>query len=76
VIGTLNEGKVTIRDVLQSPYFKNAQLIAGASEIERPVKWIHILDAQIFNSLTGNEFILSTGSVFTNWKKVFLFWSI
>ncbi|MEL7566199.1 MAG: PucR family transcriptional regulator [Dehalobacterium sp.] len=65
----MNQGKVTIRDILQSPYFKNAQLIAGASEIDRPVKWIHILDAYIFNSLTGNEFILSTGSVFTNLEK-------
>lgn len=66
MISSINEGKVTVQDILQSPHFKNAQLIAGFAGINRPVKWIHILDAQIFNSLSGNEFILSTGSVFTN----------
>lgn len=63
---TLNENKITVNDILQSPYFKEAKLIAGHSGINRPVKWIHILDAQIFTSLTGSEFILSTGSVFTD----------
>lgn len=63
---TLKDSNITVNEILQSPFFKNAKIIAGRSGINRYVKWIHILDAQIFVSLTGNEFILSTGSVFTD----------
>lgn len=65
---SLQENKITVNDIMQSPYFKKAKIIAGRSGLYRPVKWIHILDAQIFESLTGNEFILSTGSVFTDFE--------
>lgn len=49
---TLRESKITVDDTLQSPYFEKAKIIAGHTGIKRPVKWIHILDAQIFSSLT------------------------
>jgi len=62
----MSERKITVNNILQSPCFEKAKIIAGFSGVNRPVKWIHILDAQIFTSLTGGEFILSTGSVFTN----------
>jgi purine catabolism regulator len=57
---------LTVEKVLNSPHFKRAEIVAGAAGIKREIKWVHILDAQLYDSLMGNEFILSTGRVFTD----------
>lgn len=67
--GVLNMEKdfiLTIEHVLNSPHFKKGEIIAGTAGIKRRIKWVHILDSQLYDSLTGNEFILSTGRVFTD----------
>lgn len=56
--------KITIGDMLKASCFQTAQLLAGSGGLNRTVKWVHILDTPIYVSLTGNEFILSTGRIF------------
>ena len=56
--------KITIGDMLNTPCFQTAELLAGRGGLNRTVKWVHILDTPIYVSLTGNEFILSTGRIF------------
>lgn len=58
--------KITVNDLLLSTCFKRAKILAGRGGISRTVKWVHILDSPIFSSLTGNEFILSTGRMFAD----------
>ncbi|MHB1630477.1 MAG: PucR family transcriptional regulator [Bacilli bacterium] len=55
-----------IQDVLMRPVFKGAQLLAGASGIDRPLRWIHILEVlEVRNMLRGGELVLTTGMGFS-----------
>ncbi len=55
-----------IQDVLLRPVFKGAQLLAGASGLDRPLRWIHILDVlDVRNMLRGGELVLTTGMGFS-----------
>lgn len=55
-----------IQDVLMRPVFRGAQLLAGASGLDRPLRWIHILDVlDVRNMLRGGELVLSTGMGFS-----------
>lgn len=58
---------LTVNDVLKTPHFKKAVLLAGAKGLNRPVKWVHILEAREFisESLNGEELVLTTGVGFT-----------
>lgn len=57
---------LTVRDILQSPHFKHAKVVADNEGLNRIVEWVHILE--ITNSgqfVNGNDLILSTG---VGWK--------
>ncbi len=55
-----------IQDVLMRPVFKGAQLLAGASGIDRPLRWIHILDVlEVRDMIRGGELVLTTGMGFS-----------
>lgn len=54
--------KLTVKEVLQSPHFKQAEIVAGKEGLDRVVDWVHIVEiAKISHLLNGNELILSTG---------------
>lgn len=57
--------QLSFSTILELPHFKNAEIIAGKKGLNRTIKWVHILDSQLFDSLSGNELILSTGRVLT-----------
>ncbi len=49
-------------DVLHRPVFEAADLVAGASGLERAVRWVHILDiSEPLDHIRGGELILTTG---------------
>ncbi len=53
---------VKVRDIIQRPYFRNAEIIASEKALERLVKWVHIMEVtRVGQLLNGNELILSTG---------------
>ncbi|MGC5323852.1 PucR family transcriptional regulator [Brevibacillus sp. SYSU BS000544] len=53
---------LTVVDILKRPLFQHAQLVAGSRGINRPIRWVHILERPDFvNFLNGGELILSTG---------------
>ncbi len=53
---------VRVRDILKRPYFRNAEVIASENALDRPVKWVHIMEvAKVGQLLNGDELILSTG---------------
>ncbi|MEL7563850.1 MAG: PucR family transcriptional regulator ligand-binding domain-containing protein [Dehalobacterium sp.] len=58
---------LTIGDILRTPHFKEAKLLAGAGGLDRVVKWVHILEGREFvsESVNGMELILTTGVDFT-----------
>jgi len=58
---------LTIRDILRTPHFKEAKLLAGTGGMDRVVKWVHILEGREFvsESINGMELILTTGVDFT-----------
>lgn len=56
--------KITVNDLLSSMIFKNALVVAGHQGLNRSIKWVHIMDYPIYDSLNGGEFILSTGLMF------------
>ncbi|MBH8597990.1 PucR family transcriptional regulator ligand-binding domain-containing protein [Thermoactinomyces sp. CICC 10521] len=59
------EPVLTVRDVLNRPVFKNAEVIAGKKGLNRRIRWVHILEVSEFGSLiNGEEMILSTGITF------------
>ena len=59
---TMNEIKLTVRDVLARETFKCAKVVAGTKGLDRHVKWSHILETKEFESLiNGGELILTTG---------------
>jgi purine catabolism regulator len=59
--------QLTMTDVLKRKHFEKARIVAGASGLQRTVKWVHILEvANVKSLLKGQELILSTG---LGWKK-------
>ncbi|WP_127587898.1 PucR family transcriptional regulator [Paenibacillus koleovorans] len=53
---------LTVREILQRPVFSSATILAGEGGLDRPVRWVHILeetDAERF--VNGEELILTTG---------------
>ena len=58
--------QLRIQDVLMRPVFKGAQLLAGASGVDRPLRWIHILDVlEVRDMIRGGELVLTTGMGFS-----------
>ena len=54
--------EVRVREILERPYFRNAEVIAGARALDRLVKWVHIMEVtKVGRLLNGGELILSTG---------------
>lgn len=53
---------VTVRDVLMLPSLAGAEVVAGTSGLDRPVRWIHVSELlDIARLLGGGEFLLTTG---------------
>lgn len=53
---------LTVADILKRPLFQHAELVAGTRGVNRPLRWVHILERPDFVSfLNGGELILSTG---------------
>ncbi|MFP3125724.1 PucR family transcriptional regulator ligand-binding domain-containing protein [Ectobacillus funiculus] len=64
--------KLSMHEILENKYFKDAKVIAGKSGLHRPVRWVHVLEVtSIENLLSGNELILSTGIGWKGDKEVF-----
>jgi purine catabolism regulator len=55
---------LTIRDILQRPYFQGATVYASEKALQRIVEWVHILEVtEVGKLLNGNELILTTGLI-------------
>lgn len=53
---------LTVKDVLQRPHFAKAEVVAGKQGLDRPIRWVHVLEVTHFDTLIhGQEMILSTG---------------
>ena len=55
---------LTVRDVLRFDVFQQAEaeVIAGASGLDRPVRWVHLSDIpDVASLLQGGELLLTTG---------------
>lgn len=64
--------KLSMHEILQNKYFRDAKVIAGKAGLYRPVRWVHVLEVtSIENLLSGNELILSTGIGWKGDKEVF-----
>ena len=60
-----NDWRLTVADVLRRPSFQHARTVAGSKGLNRPVRWVHILEsAETGKFLNGGELILSTGMGF------------
>ncbi|RUS49055.1 PucR family transcriptional regulator [Cohnella sp. AR92] len=56
---------LTVREALQRPLFRDAQIVAGANGLSRQIRWVHILETPNFETLIhGDEMILTTGMAF------------
>jgi PucR family transcriptional regulator, purine catabolism regulatory protein len=65
---------LTVKDILSRKNFEHARIIAGNKGVDRPVKWVHVVEVTtIKNLLNGNELILSTGVA---WKEEETFLSL
>ena len=64
----MNQNKnLTVEELIASPPFKHALLVAGSSGLNKTVKWAHILDiTRCSDYVNGGELILTTGA---GWKK-------
>lgn len=60
--------KITVKEILTSPHFQNAKLVAGDGGLDRVVTWVHILEVtqHVGRSVNGHELILTTGVGFRN----------
>jgi purine catabolism regulator len=57
----------TIRDALRRPLFAEAEVIGGQNGLNRPIRWVHVLESAAFESLIhGEEMILTTGMGFSS----------
>lgn len=51
-----------VKDILNRPYFNQADVIAGKKGLNRSIKWVHIVEIETFGHLlNGQELILTTG---------------
>ncbi|WP_372631294.1 PucR family transcriptional regulator [Cohnella sp.] len=56
------EWMLTVQEALTRPLFQGAQVIAGSEGLDRPIRWVHILETPHFETLIhGQEMILTTG---------------
>lgn len=54
--------KLTVNDIMSSPYFQKAEVVAGRKGLKSQIRWVHIMEVtEIGQLLNGNELILSTG---------------
>lgn len=52
----------TIRDALKRPLFAESEVAGGRNGMNRPIRWVHVLESASFESLIhGEEMILTTG---------------
>ncbi|MBB6285291.1 PucR family transcriptional regulator [Geobacillus subterraneus] len=58
---------LTVSDILKRKHFEHAKVVAGHNGLNRPVKWVHVVEVvNIHHLLNGKELILSTG---VGWKE-------
>jgi len=68
----MTEHPLTIREAMTRPIFRQARLVAGARGLDRPIRWVHILevaDADLW--VHGEELILTTGVAFRSDPSMF-----
>ncbi|WP_235847643.1 PucR family transcriptional regulator [Paenibacillus tuaregi] len=57
--------QLTVKEVLERHHFKHAYIAAGEKGLNRPVRWVHIIEVIDFEELLqGEEMILTTGAAF------------
>ncbi len=70
---TMTPSSVQVEDILKSPVFAGAKIVAGRAGLVQPVRWVHILEvSQVNGMLRGGEFVLTTGIGFGNREEGFL----
>ncbi|PTX63358.1 purine catabolism regulator [Melghirimyces profundicolus] len=53
---------LTVAEILERPLFRHAKVVAGADGLDRPVRWVHVLEIMDGSSYVhGHEMILMTG---------------
>ena len=54
---------LTVADALALPILRRAlpEVVAGEDSLDRPVRWVHVLDVDPADLLRGGELVLSTG---------------
>ncbi|WP_438447604.1 PucR family transcriptional regulator [Gorillibacterium sp. sgz5001074] len=56
------EQPLTVQEAIARPVFADAQVTAGSAGLDRPVRWVHVLEISSFEKLLyGEEMILATG---------------
>lgn len=57
-----NPAETTVASIMQHEHFRAARLVAGKDGVQRPVRWIHVLEvARPDRLLNGHELILTSG---------------
>jgi purine catabolism regulator len=57
---------ITVREILQSDFFKDYKVLAGHNGLDNIVRGITVLDSESgYKWVQGNEFIFTTGYIFT-----------
>lgn len=57
---------ITVREILQSDFFKDYKVIAGHNGLDNIVRGITVLDSEsAYKWLQSNEFVFTTGYIFT-----------
>lgn len=52
----------SLKEILNLPAFRGAELIYGNTQIDQPVTWVHVAEIMdVWRFLTGGELLLSTG---------------
>lgn len=58
---------LTVKDILHRPMFRSARVVNKNADLERHVRWVHVLEITEFETLLrGSEMILSTGVALDN----------
>ncbi|MGX9134436.1 PucR family transcriptional regulator [Rummeliibacillus sp. JY-2-4R] len=69
----MNLYTMQVKDVMQSPHFKSAEVIAGEKGLQKMFKWVHVVEIiQIESLLAGHELILTTGISLKESKQHFI----
>ncbi|GGE05442.1 hypothetical protein GCM10011571_03130 [Marinithermofilum abyssi] len=62
---------MTVAQILKRPHFQHAKVVAGAQGLDRPVRWVHVLEIMDGSSYVhGHELILMTGVGLGNEKEL------